>query len=142
MSADTGYPPIACGLVLIGAGSGMFMPANTTALLDGVSSRRIGIVNAMRLMVQNTGVVVSTALAMSLVTSPLPAGLRQYVFAGTIADVSSHGVAQLVTGYRLALLVMTVISALSVIASLGQHRATGVTTGGNRPSEEPVGKAP
>lgn len=142
MSADTGYPPIACALVLIGAGSGMFMPANTTALLDGVTSRRIGIVNAMRLMVQNTGVVVSTALAMSLVTSPLPAGLRQYVFAGTIADVSSHGVTQLVTGYRLALLVMTGISALSVIASLGRHRATGVTTGGIRPSEEPVGKAP
>ncbi|MER7810683.1 MFS transporter [Streptomyces sp900116325] len=142
MSPDTGYPPIACALVLIGAGSGMFMPANTTALLDGVSSRRIGIVNAMRLMVQNTGVVVSTALALSLVTSPLPAGLRQYVFAGTIADVSSHGVTQLVTGYRLALLVMTGISALSVIASLGRHRATGVATGGVRPSEEPVGKAP
>lgn len=37
---------------------------------------------------------------------------------------------------------MTAISALSVIASLGRHRAAGVTTGGNRPSEEPVGKAP
>jgi EmrB/QacA subfamily drug resistance transporter len=142
ISADTGYPTIACGLVLIGAGSGMFMPANTTALLDGVSAQRIGIVNAMRLMVQNTGVVVSTALAMSLVTSPLPVGLRQYVFAGTIADVSSRGVAQLVTGYRLALLVMTAISALSVIASLGRHRVAGVTPGGIRPSEEPVGKAP
>ncbi|MEV8566971.1 MFS transporter [Streptomyces sp. NPDC051322] len=140
MSVDVGYPPIVCGLVLIGAGSGMFMPANTAALLDGVASDRIGIVNAMRLMIQNTGVVVSTALAMSVVTSALPAGLRGHVFDGTIAAVAPQALAQLVTGYRLTLLVMTVISAMSVVASLGRHRTTRDPAEGCRPSEGTVAR--
>ncbi|MEU9060175.1 MFS transporter [Streptomyces sp. NPDC048430] len=123
MSVGVGYAPIACGLVLVGVGSGMFMPANTTAMLDGIAPDRIGIVNAMRLMIQNTGVVVSTALAMSLVTRALPAGLRDRVFDGTISRVAPHALGQLVTGYRLALLVMAVISALAVLASLGRPRS-------------------
>jgi EmrB/QacA subfamily drug resistance transporter len=135
ISVDVGYPPMACGLVLIGVGSGLFMPANTTALLDGVAPGRIGIVNAMRLMIQNAGVVVSTALALSVVTSTLPAALRSHVFDGTIARVAPQAVAQLVTGYRLTLLVMTVISALAVVASLGRQRVAGDTTEGSRPSE-------
>ncbi|MFF1361008.1 MFS transporter [Streptomyces sp. NPDC058297] len=140
ISVDVGYPPIVCGLVLIGAGSGMFLPANTTALLDGVLPHRIGIVNAMRLMIQNTGVVVSAALAMSVVTSPLPAGLRNHVFDGTISRVAPQALTQLVTGYRLTLLVMTVISALSVVASLGRHPAVGDTAEGCRPSEGTVAR--
>jgi EmrB/QacA subfamily drug resistance transporter len=126
ISVGVGYAPIACGLVLVGVGSGMFMPANTMSMLDGIAPDRIGIVNAMRLMIQNTGVVVSTALAMSIVTSRLPAELRSRVFDGTIAHVAPHALAQLVAGYRLALLVMTVISALAVVASLGRRRTPGL----------------
>jgi EmrB/QacA subfamily drug resistance transporter len=124
ISPTVSYGPIAAGLVFIGIGSGMFMPANTTALLHELPSRRLGIVNAMRLMVQNTGVVVSTALALSIVTGPLPVGLRQYVFAGTISDVSPEAVPQLVAGYRMALLCMAVISALAVLASLNGRRVS------------------
>ncbi|MFF1401435.1 MFS transporter [Streptomyces sp. NPDC058287] len=140
ISVDVGYPPIVCGLVLIGAGSGMFLPANTTTLLDGVLPHRIGIVNAMRLMIQNAGVVVSAALAMSVVTSRLSAGLRNHVFDGTISRVAPQALTQLLTGYRLTLLVMTVISALSVVASLGRHPTVGDTAEGCRPSEGTVAR--
>lgn len=110
-------------LVLIGVGSGMFLPSNTTAILDGVPSHRLGIVNAMRLMLQNTGVVVGTALVLSIITVPLPAGLHDAVFAGTLSHVSSTAVEQLVTGYRWALACMTAVSALAVLTCFTRRRA-------------------
>jgi EmrB/QacA subfamily drug resistance transporter len=125
VSADAGYAVICLGMVLVGAGAGMFMPATATSLLDRLPAHRVGIVNAMRLMVQNTGVVVSTALALSLVTGPLPAALRPAVFAGTLSHVSPGDVAHLVTGYRIALGVLTSVSVLAVLASLFSRRQPG-----------------
>jgi EmrB/QacA subfamily drug resistance transporter len=116
--ATAGYAAVCCGMVVLGVGGGLFMPANTTALMDGVPAQRLGIVNAMRLMVQNIAVVVSTALSLSLVTSPLPAALRPAVFAGTLSRVAPEGVGQLVTGYRIGLGAMTALSLLAVAASV------------------------
>ncbi|WP_199434641.1 MFS transporter [Qaidamihabitans albus] len=123
VSPTVPYGVIASALVLLGLGSGMFMPANATALLHDLPPDRVGIVNALRLMTQSTGVVVSTALALSLIASPLPAELRRYAFAGSISAVSEQALWQLVDGYRLALLCMTVISVLAVFASLAGRRA-------------------
>jgi EmrB/QacA subfamily drug resistance transporter len=122
VSADGGYPAICVGLVVLGVGSGLFMPANTTALLDELPSHRLGIVNAMRLMVINIAVVVTTALALTSATGALPAALRPAVFAGTLSSVAPGAVDQLVLGYRLTLGGMAVISVLSVLAALGARR--------------------
>lgn len=124
MSTDVPYPAVALGLVLIGLGSGVFLPSNTTAILDGLPSDRLGIVNAMRLMLQNTGNVVGTALVLSILTAPLPAALHQQVFAGTLGRLSGGAVEQLVTGYRYALAAMAAISVLTVLACLARRRAT------------------
>ena len=124
MSSDMPYPAVASGLVLIGLGSGVFLPSNTTAILDGLPSNRLGIVNAMRLMVQNTGNVVGTGLVLSIITAPLPAELHQSVFAGTLAQLSGGAVEQLVTGYRWALGSMAAISVLTVLACLARRKAT------------------
>lgn len=122
MSADTPYPAMAAGLVLIGLGSGVFLPSNTTAILDGLPSNRLGIVNAMRLMLQNTGNVVGTGLVLSVITAPLPAALHDQVFAGTLAQLSGAAVEQLVTGYRWALTTMAAVSVLTVLACLARRR--------------------
>lgn len=123
VDAPTRYLPIAAGLVLVGIGSGAFNPSNTTALLNEVPDTRVGVVNAVRLMMQNVGIVVGTALALTIVASPLPVRLRQYVFAGTVHDVSGDAIARLVTGYRWALLFLLVVSALTVVASVVAQRA-------------------
>ncbi|MEV0616929.1 MFS transporter [Nonomuraea sp. NPDC050404] len=124
MSATMPYAAVAAGLVLIGLGSGVFLPANNTAILDGLPSGRLGIVNAMRLMLQNTGNVVGTAMVLSIITAPLPAVLHQQVFAGTLAQLSGVAVEQLVTGYRWALGSMAAISVLTVLACLARRKAT------------------
>ncbi|TDD46705.1 DHA2 family efflux MFS transporter permease subunit [Nonomuraea terrae] len=124
MSTDIPYPAVATGLVLIGLGSGVFLPSNTTAILDGLPSNRLGIVNAMRLMVQNTGNVVGTGLVLSIITAPLPAELHEEVFAGTLSQLSGGAVEQLVTGYQWALGSMAAISVLTVFACLARRKAT------------------
>ncbi|MGW0803565.1 MFS transporter [Nonomuraea sp. NPDC002799] len=124
MSTTTPYAAMAAGLVLIGLGSGVFLPSNTTAILDGMPTGRIGIVNAMRLMVQNTGNVVGTGMVLSIITAPLPAELHQSVFAGTLSHLPGGAVEQLVTGYRWALASMAAISVLTVLACLARRKAT------------------
>ncbi|RNL86661.1 MFS transporter [Halostreptopolyspora alba] len=109
-------------LVLLGIGSGMFLPANTTVLLRELPENRLGIVNAMRLMLQNTGVVLGTAMALSIVTIPLPAALHDQVFAGTLSAAGDTAVGQLVTGYHWALGCMTGVSAVATLACLARHR--------------------
>jgi EmrB/QacA subfamily drug resistance transporter len=122
VSADGGYAAVCVGLVVLGIGSGLFVPANTTALLDELPVHRLGIVNAMRLMVVNAAVVVSTALALTSATSALPTFLRPAVFAGTLSGVDPGAVDLLALGYRITLGGMAVISALSVLAAYGARR--------------------
>ncbi|MBE9375873.1 MFS transporter [Saccharopolyspora sp. HNM0983] len=117
------YPPIAVGLVVLGIGSGMFMPANATEVLDRIPPGRIGIGNAMRLAVQNVGVMLSTALSLTIITAPLPEALRAAVFDGTVHGISDAAVQQLVFGYRIALLSMAVLALCGVAACAGAARA-------------------
>ena len=122
-TADVRYDHVVLGLALAGAGSGLFMPANTTALMRSLPSARLGIANAMRLMLQNTGIVVGTAVILSVLTSPLPLDLRRYVFAGTISGVSGPGLHELVTGYHRTLLTMLGICTATLVASVCARRA-------------------
>jgi EmrB/QacA subfamily drug resistance transporter len=123
ISPTVSYAPIAMFLALIGLGSGLFLPSNTTVLLDGIPSHRLGIVNAMRLMLQNTGGVVGMAMVLSVMVVPLPAALHDAVFAGTLSQAAPTAVADLVTGYRWALGCMTGVAVLNVLTCLGRRRA-------------------
>ena len=111
------------GLILAGAGSGFFMPSNTQVLLATMPTERLGIANGMRLMLQNTGAVLGTAVILTVLTSPLPLELRRYVFSGTISEVSDAGLADLVIGYRWTAVVMLLVCLGAMVCSLGARRA-------------------
>jgi MFS family permease len=113
---------VVVGLVLVGAGSGLFMPANTQVLLASLPSARLGVANGMRLMLQNTGAVLGTAVILTVLTTPLPFELRRYVFAGTISEVSDEGLLDLVTGYRWTTVVMMIVCLASMGFSLAARR--------------------
>ncbi|MFD0690757.1 MFS transporter [Actinomadura fibrosa] len=141
---DVGYGPVMAGLVVLGAGSGAFLPSNATAMLRGLPSERLGVVNAMRLMVMNIGIAVSTAFAFSTITAPVPAALRAHVLAGDLSRISEAGVRDLVTGYRHALACLAALSALTVLACLGARRATrrvSPARPGSAPSAAPCGSS-
>jgi EmrB/QacA subfamily drug resistance transporter len=111
------------GMVLAGAGSGLFMPSNTTAILARVPSNQLGVANAMRLTLLNVGFVLGTALILSILTSPLPLALRRYALAGTMSEVSGEGLEMLLTGFQWALLTMVAVAVLAAAASAAAWRA-------------------
>lgn len=128
LAATTGKMHIAVlltGLALAGFGSGLFMPSNATALMRDLPDERLGIANAMRLLLQTSGFVVGTAVILSVVTSALPLELRKFVFAGTISDISDSAVDQLLTGYGRTVTAMVAVAALTVAVSLfARHSRT------------------
>jgi EmrB/QacA subfamily drug resistance transporter len=134
LSASTPYWLIVVGTVVLGLGSGSFIPANSTAMLSGVPPERLGITNAVRTMAQSSGVVLSTALVLTIISAPLPPSQRGSIFHGTLSRVSGDAVADLVTGYRWALGLMVVLSLLSLATSLVGRRVNGPA---RPPSEEP-----
>lgn len=117
-----GYPVIFVGLFVAGFGGGVFVPANTTAILSEVPSDRLGVVNAVRMMLMIAGGLIATALSLTLLTSALPTGLRSAVFAGNMSEVSAGAVDQLREGYIRAILVLLLLHALGIAASYIAHR--------------------
>jgi EmrB/QacA subfamily drug resistance transporter len=134
LSATTPYWLIVLSCVVMGLGSGSFIPANSTAMLSGVPHERLGITNAVRTMSQSSGVVLSTALALTIISAPLPPADRGAIFHGTLSQVSGDTVPDLVTGYRWALGLMAVLSLLSLAASMVGRRVNGPAD----PRERPV----
>lgn len=124
ISAGAPYPAIAVALTAIGLGGGTFLPANTTTIMLRTPHARLGVVNATRLMLQNIGIMLGTALSFSLITQPLPPGVAHRVFAGTLSAVSPDAVRALVVGYRHALLLLIGAAVAGTIAALLGASAT------------------
>lgn len=138
ISPTTPYWILAIGMVVMGLGSGSFIPANTTAMLIDVPPERLGITNAVRITAQSSGVVISTALVLTIISTPLPRELREAVFKGTLSQIPGGGVADLVAGYRWAFGLMLVMSLLCLLAStVGKHRST---TDSTTESPDPVAR--
>lgn len=117
------YPLVCVGLVIVGLGSGVFMPANVSSILEGTDDDEVGIINAVRITVQSTGIVIGTALSLTVLTAPLAVDIRQAVFAGTVSSLGNAAVDQLVGGYRWAFGAMVLISLIGIVTSMASSRA-------------------
>ncbi|HTW20051.1 MAG TPA: MFS transporter [Mycobacteriales bacterium] len=117
------YPVFAASLVVVGAGAGIFTPANANAAMSSAPSASAGLVNGARLTIQNVGWVASTALALTLITAPLPAHLRHQFFTGTAARVSPRSVSGLLRGYHHSLDVLVACAVLASLAAVLSYRA-------------------
>lgn len=93
-----------CGeLLLLGVGSGMFLPANTASIMSGVPMRRRGVANGIRSTLQNTGTVVGTAMSLALATTLLGPREKQAAYAGTLGRLDGGDLWRFVDGCRMAL---------------------------------------
>lgn len=119
VGSTASYAVLAAGLLLCGIGTGMFLTANTTAIMARAPEHRLGIVNGVRLMVQNCGIVIGTALSLALITSPLDRGVRALVYSGNVTHLDHHHIAQLLTGYRAALAAMLAAAVVGGVTTSG-----------------------
>lgn len=123
LAPTTPYGVIVLATVVIGLGSGSFIPANSTGMLADLPLERVGITNAVRIMSQNAGIVITTALSLTIISSPLAASMRHGVFDGTLSNAGGTVVGHLITGYRWALALMLATSGLCVWSTLRGRRA-------------------
>src|SRR5215212_4765812 len=79
-------------LLLVGIGSGMFNSPNTAAMMGTVPAQRRGIAAGARMMLQNTGAVISIAFVLAVMTSAVPQDVMLKIFSGI---TSGLGPAQL-----------------------------------------------
>lgn len=81
---------------VIGWSTGLFIGTNATVLLQRAPGSALGVVNATRLMLQNTGNVLSLAISLTLLTAILPGQLGKAVLA---ANVPAGGVQEATSGF-------------------------------------------
>ena len=77
-------------LALVGIGSGTFMSPNTAAMMGAVPAHRRGIAAGARMVLQNTGSVLSIAFVLAIVTAAIPRALLFRIFSGLANGLSSR----------------------------------------------------
>ena len=125
LDVDTPYWQLALWQLVIGAGSGLFNSPNTSAVMGVVPPEKRGIGAGTRMMLTQTGFVISIALAIGLVTSAMDPSVLLAVFSGT--QVGSRGIdlAPFIGALHLAFAAGVVVSLIGAGVSLmrGGHRS-------------------
>jgi EmrB/QacA subfamily drug resistance transporter len=118
LEADSPYTWSALWLALVGIGSGMFNSPNTAAMMGAVPVHRRGVAAGARVMLQNTGAVISIAFVMAIVTAAVPTDVLFKIFSGLTSGLSNEQLAPFISNMHLALWVLAGISLLGAVVSL------------------------
>src|SRR4051794_6505295 len=118
LQPDSSYVQSAMWLALVGIGSGMFNSPNTAAMMGVVPAHRRGIAAATRVLVQNTGAVISIAFVMAVITSSIDKTVLFKIFSGITSGLSPQALAPFIANMHTALWVLAATSAVGVVVSL------------------------
>ena len=88
LGRDTSYWWPGLFMFIVGVGSGMFNSPNTAAMMGVVAPHRRGIASGARVLVQNTGAVLSIAFVMAVVTAAVPKTVLFSIFSGLGTRIS------------------------------------------------------
>jgi EmrB/QacA subfamily drug resistance transporter len=128
LQAHTSYWWSALWLALVGVGSGMFNSPNTAAMMGVVPVHRRGIASATRMMLTNTGAVISIAFVLAIVTAAVPKNVLFKIFSGLASGLSVKQLDPFIANMHLALWTLAGISLLGAGVSLlrPSHKAASV----------------
>ena len=113
-------PPIelAATLAVVGIGQALFMSPNTSVIMSNVPVTRRGAGNGVRSMMQNTGIVLGTALSLAIITAPLPDDEKAAAYAGTLSRLSRGDVAVFTHAVHAAFFVLAALCAVAIVLTL------------------------
>ena len=118
LQAHTAYVWSALWLLLVGIGSGMFNSPNTAAMMGVVPVHRRGIAAGARVMLQNTGAVISIAFVMAVVTAAVPKQVLFEIFSGLASGLSTSQLDPFIANMHMALWILTGVSLLGAAVCL------------------------
>jgi EmrB/QacA subfamily drug resistance transporter len=114
-------------LGLVGIGSGMFNSPNTAAMMGTVPPNRRGIAAGARMMLQNTGAVLSIAFVIAVVTSGVPKDVLFKIFSGLASGLPTAELEAFIQNMHTALWVLAATSLIGAGVSLLRPRHAGAT---------------
>ena len=116
------YWETALWLGLVGIGSGMFNSPNTAAMMGTVPPHRRGIAAGARMMLQNTGAVLSIAFVIAVVTSGVPKEVLFKIFSGLASGLPTVQLEAFIQNMHTALWVLAATSLIGAGVSLLRPR--------------------
>jgi EmrB/QacA subfamily drug resistance transporter len=130
LDRNTAYVYSGVYMFIVGIGSGMFNSPNTAAMMGTVAPHRRGIAAGARVLVQNTGAVISIAFVLAVVTSSVPKTVLFSVFSGLANHISTAELAPFISNMHTALWCLSIISVIGAFVAAA------------RPKQDPVPSKP
>ena len=127
--------------LLGGVGSGMFYPANNTAIMSQATPQSFGAISGLRATLANIGMLLSLVLSLTIASASIPKALAYQVFLGTTNLVGGIG-ADFLTGLHAALWGSAGILLVAAILSWSRgrdHAESSQPAGEPHPGREPSG---
>jgi MFS family permease len=118
LQATSPYWESGLWLLIVGIGSGLFNSPNTAAMMGTVPAQRRGIAAGARMMLQNTGAVISIAFVIAIVTAAVPKDVLFKIFSGLASGLSEAQLEPFIHNMHTALLVLALVSLLGAFVSL------------------------
>jgi EmrB/QacA subfamily drug resistance transporter len=127
LERDTSYWAPGVYMFIVGVGSGMFNSPNGAAMMGTVAPHRRGIASGARILVMNTGAVLSIAFVLAIITSSVPKTVLFAVFSGLAHGISTEELSPFMANMHTALWCLCGISLLGAVVSLARpkHVPTG-----------------
>jgi EmrB/QacA subfamily drug resistance transporter len=145
LQRDTAYFWPGLYMFIVGIGSGMFNSPNTAAMMGTVAPHRRGIAAGARVLVQNTGAVISIAFVMAVVTAAVPKNVLFSVFSGLANHISTAELDPFIANMHTALWCLAGVSVVGAVISAARpkHVPTqpGSTVNPPEPTADPAGAA-
>ena len=117
LERDTTYWAPGFFMLLVGVGSGMFNSPNTAAMMGAVPAHRRGIAAGARVLVQNTGAVLSIAFVIAVVTSSVPKTVLFAVFSGLAHNITNAQLIPFISNMHTALWCLCGISLVGAVVA-------------------------
>jgi EmrB/QacA subfamily drug resistance transporter len=118
LQVHTPYWQSGLWLLIVGIGSGMFNSPNTAAMMGTVPAQRRGIAAGARMMLQNTGAVLSIAFVLAIITSAVPKNVLFQIFSGLTSGLSDAQLHPFISNMHIALWVLAATSVVGALVSL------------------------
>jgi len=110
LGRDTSYVWPGIYMFIVGIGSGMFNSPNTAAMMGAVAPHRRGIAAGARVLVQNTGAVMSIAFVLAVITAAVPKQVLFKVFSGLANHISTAQLTPFISNMHTALWCLCAVS--------------------------------
>jgi EmrB/QacA subfamily drug resistance transporter len=142
LGRETSYIWPGIYMFIVGLGSGMFNSPNTAAMMGTAAPHRRGIAAGARVLVQNTGAVISIAFVLAVVTSSVPKDVLFSVFSGLANHISNAQLTPFIANMHTALWCLAAVSLVGAVICAARPKdvrpGTSAAVSGGRREPDPV----